>query len=290
MKDVVEVLYFNHVLQHLLQLILLNMFRDQIRTLQHSTRGIEFLFDIMKKSKDIEILKIENPQNKNDNDIGGEYNRKIMELFSSLNWVMQLTKPAVVAGIQSLSVRHFGNMLDRMPVGKGESRSPKLTQTVVSFIQSISNKGLNNSIDKLLLIRRVLHRKDLETVDILKSFLNPICDILNYHMGQTLDEKAICITIIRDCLPFLDPKRRRTVYNPETSEMEISPILKSNQLYPSGELYTIFAVLLIKSLGIMNEIRSVDLSQLEFAQKIFGQSFARNQKTILHSVTIIWGN
>merc|ERR1711933_407521 len=69
---------------------------EMIRQLQHSMRGVKYLFNIMKRSCLLEIDEADTKENKNK--ITNEYNRQITALFLSMNRVMGLKQPKTVAG------------------------------------------------------------------------------------------------------------------------------------------------------------------------------------------------
>eukprot|EP01084_Bolivina_argentea_P063021 115127_1 len=235
-----------------------------IRQLQNCMRGIKYLFDIMKRSCQIEIDEARTISDKNK--ITNEYNRQITALFYSMNRVMGLKQPKTVAGVQSFALRNFLSLMDSVPT----QTSKELTQTVVKFINSIHNQGVNNSVEKLLLIRKCLHHPKLERVDIVHILLPSICKSLSYHINQSKDERACCATIIAKCIPFLDPKRPRTTYGGQL-------IPNHENVIPSPQLYDEFAILMLKLFGILDEIRHNDLSQLVSVQKVFGKQIKKNK-------------
>lgn len=69
-----------------------------IRQLHDCMRGVKFLFNIMKRSCEIEIEEASNQQEKDQ--ITHEYNQQISSLFSSMNRMMSLKQPKAVTGIQ----------------------------------------------------------------------------------------------------------------------------------------------------------------------------------------------
>merc|ERR1712013_359723 len=115
---------------------------EMIRQLQHSMRGVKYLFLIMKRSCEIEVEAAATPALKQQ--VTDEYNRQISALFSSLNRVMALKQPKAVTGVQSFALRNFLSLLNSVPT----QTSSELTQTVVRFIKAIHHQGINNSVEK----------------------------------------------------------------------------------------------------------------------------------------------
>eukprot|EP01084_Bolivina_argentea_P006400 12128_1 len=250
---------------------------EMIRQLQHSMRGVKYLFNIMKRSCQIEINQSKTQEIKNK--ISKEYNQQIALLFKSMNKIMGLKQPKTVAGVQSFALRNFLSLLDSVPT----QTSQELTNTVVKFINSINNQGINNSVEKLLLIRRCLEHPKLKRQDIVSILLPSICKSLHYHMEKkkSSDERAACATIIQKCIQFLDPKRPRSViYNYQTDKVPtlLPPPSIDNLILPSQKLYDEFTILLLKLFDIYYEIRNNDLTSLTSVQKIFGKQFKKNKK------------
>lgn len=244
---------------------------EMIRQLQNMMRGIKYLFNIMRRSSQIECN--QNPTKRDI--ISQEYNKQINQLFNCMNRVMSLKQPKTVAGVQSFALRNFLDLLDSVPT----QTSTTLTQTVVKFINSIHNQGINNSVEKLLLIRRCLEHPKLERKDIVNILLPSICNILNHHMNESKDERAACATVMQKCIQFLDPLKPRSVLYSNSKYPVILPIDKK-LIYPSQSLLDQFAILMLKMFGILDEIRNNDLYDLLSVQKIFGKQIEKNKKII----------
>ena len=242
---------------------------EMIRQLQNSMRGSQYLFNIMKRSCQIEIEKNIN----NKLEIQKEYNKQINSLFNCMNDVMSLKQPKAVAGVQSFALRNFLDLLDSVPT----QTSTTLTQTVVKFIKSINNQAIIASVEKLLLIRRCLEHPKLERKDIVEIFLPSICPILSHHMNGEKNERAACATVMQKCIQFLDPKRPRSVIYNNSKHPTILP-KDTIQIKPSQKLLDQFAILMLKMFGILDEIRNNDLTDLVSVQKIFGKQIKKNKK------------
>ncbi len=86
---------------------------EMIRQLQHSMRGVKYLFNIMKRLCHIEINQSKTQEIKNK--ISKEYNEQISLLFISMNKIMRIKQPKTVAGVQSFALRNFLSSLDSVP-------------------------------------------------------------------------------------------------------------------------------------------------------------------------------
>jgi hypothetical protein len=146
-------------------------------------------------------------------------------------------------------LKNYLSLLDCIPT----QTSLDLTRTVVCFLQSVKNQGVNISVEKLLLIRRCLQYPKLDRTDIVQVLLPAIVPVLHFHMHQTIDEKAACATIMQNCCQFLDPQRARSVIYGNSRVPTTLP-LEKNAVVADNNLYDAFTLLMLKMFTILKKI------------------------------------
>jgi len=269
---------------------------EMIRQLQNTMKGVKYLFHIMRRSSEIEIANCRsNSDEPEAQRISQEYHRSMSSLFQLLNRVMSLKQPKTVAGVQSFALRNFLDLLDSLP----NQNSGELALMAERFISAIHNDGKQISIEKLVLIRRTLQHAKLERAHLVQILLPSLYNILNYHLDKTLDERVCCATILAKCVDLLDPTRPHLVLKPVTTTAATTTtggdadVAADDEGYrytgvfaitadeiaavtPSDDVYDKFVVLMLKTMGVLEEVRRSDLSEL--MQKIFGKQLEKNKK------------
>ncbi|ETO31998.1 dedicator of cytokinesis 3, partial [Reticulomyxa filosa] len=219
------------------------------RQLTKSMRGIQYLFLLMKRSVDLEIQNEKEAKLR----IQTEYDNKINAIFDSLNRVMGLTEPRTVTGVQ---------------------KSQDLTKRTVKFVESAQNTGVVNSVEKLLLMLRILENPKFNRKDIVELFLPCVAKQLTFHMSQSIDEQIACAIIIEKCVAYLDPKRPRTLKSIERNAVRV--VHDGKGCEPREELLHQFTHLFLVFFGALDNIRKVDMSEVSNAQRIFGKTVDKN--------------
>ena len=74
--------------------------------------------------------------------------------------------------------------------------------------------GVQNNVEKLLLVRRALESNRLNRRDIVQIALPQFVKLLHKHTSpaSSIDEKITCASILEKCIPYLDVKRKRPTH------------------------------------------------------------------------------
>ncbi|ETN99248.1 SH3 domain-containing protein [Reticulomyxa filosa] len=236
------------------------------RQLTKAMRGIQYLFLLMKRSVDLEIQKDKEAKMR----IQMEYDNRMNTIFECLNRVMGLTEPRTVPGVQSFAMKGFLHLFACLTT----QNSQDFTKRTVRFVEAAQNTGVVNSVEKLLLILRVLENPKFQRKDIVELFLPCVAKQLVFHMSQSIDEQIACAITIDKCVPYLDPKRPRVLRSLERNAVRV--VYDGKGCEPRDELFQQFTHLLLLFFSLLDNVRKVDISELANAQRIFGKPLEKN--------------